>query len=133
MPDPILRFDAASAHDEAIDLWLSACAPELGEIARRWFVRMRGCGDDVLELLHDGCPTVLVGDAPFGYVSAFRSHVNVGFFRGDVIEDPVGLLEGSGRYMRHVKVRPGQPLDEAALAVLIDAAYADMKARLSAG
>ena len=130
--DAILRFDGASVHDEAIDVWLSACAPELGALARRWFARMRECGDDVRELLHDGCPTVLVEDAPFAYVNAFTSHVNVGFFRGDALDDPACLLEGSGRSMRHVKLRPERPVNDAALGALIDAAYADMRARLAA-
>jgi hypothetical protein len=36
--------------------------------------------DRVQELLHDGCPVACLGDAPFGYVNVFTSHVNVGFF-----------------------------------------------------
>lgn len=128
--DSILRYDGASAHDEAIDVWLGARPPELGTMARRWFTRMRGCGEDVRELLHDGCPIVCVDDAPFAYVNVFKSHLNVGFFRGDALDDPAGLLEGSGRFMRHVKLRLESPVDETALEALIDAAYADMQARL---
>ncbi|MEW6323122.1 MAG: DUF1801 domain-containing protein [Acidobacteriota bacterium] len=90
---------------------------------------MRACGDDVCELLHDGHLTACVGDAGFAYVNAFREHVNVGFFRGADLPDPHGLLEGSGRYMRHVKLRPGAAVDAAGLAALIEAAYADMKER----
>jgi len=129
--EAILRFDGASEHDEAIDVWLSQRPPELGAVARHWFTRMRARGDDVRELLHDGYPIVCVGDAPFAYVNVFTSHLNVGFFRGDALDDPAGLLEGSGRYMRHVKLRPASPVDDAALEALIDAAYADMKARLT--
>lgn len=81
-------------------------AGELGEIAHRWFDVMRACGDDVRELLHDGHPTLCVGDAAFAYVNAFKTHVNVGFFRGAEIADPEGLLEGTGKFMRHVKLRP---------------------------
>jgi hypothetical protein len=92
---------------------------------------MRGCGDDVRELLHDGHPTACVGDAAFAYVNAFTSHVNVGFFRGAEIADPGGLLEGKGRFMRHVKLRPERDVDTAALAKLIETAYTDMKRRLT--
>jgi hypothetical protein len=105
-------------------------AGEMGAIARRWFEVMRGCGDDVRELLHDGHPTACVGDAAFGYVNAFKAHVNVGFFRGAEIADPEGLLEGTGKFMRHVKLRPGRNVDETALTKLIETAYADMKKRL---
>ena len=58
--------------------------------------------------------------------------VNVGFFRGAEIADPAGLLEGTGRFMRHVKLRPGRAVDAMALTNLIETAYTDMKSRLKA-
>jgi len=128
----MLRFPEAVAQDPAIDVWLVRPAPELGAIARTWFRRMRRCGSDVRELMHDGCPTACVGDAPFGYVGVYRAHANVGFFYGAELPDPAGLLEGSGKRMRHVKVKPGKGLDSSALDALIDAAYADITQRLAA-
>lgn len=107
-------------------------ADALGGIARSWFQVMRACGDDVRVLLHDGHPTACVGDAAFAYVNAFKAHVNVGFFRGAEIADPQGLLEGSGKFMRHVKLRPGRDPDATALRQLIDTAYTDMQARVQA-
>ena len=104
----------------------------LGAIARHWFEIMRGCGDDVRELLHDGQPTACVGDAAFAYVDAFKAHVDVGFFRGAELADPEGLLEGNGKFMRHVKLRPQRAVDASALRKLIEAAYSDMKGRLKA-
>ena len=104
---------------------------ELGAIAQRWFEVMRDCGDDVRELLHDGAPTACVGDAAFAYVNAFKAHVNVGFFRGAEIADPEDLLEGTGKFMRHVKLRPERDVD-ATLMKLIKTAYTDMKSRLRA-
>ena len=109
---------------------MRAHADELGGIAQRWFEVMRNCGDDVLELLHDGHPTACIDDAAFAYANAFKAHVNVGFFRGAELADPDGLLEGTGKFMRHVKLRPGQLVDDAALRKLIHAAYVDMKQRL---
>jgi hypothetical protein len=128
--DGLLRFPEATRRDPAIDTWLSQRVPDLGDIAREWFVRMRACGDDVRELMHDGCPVACVADAAFAYVNVFKAHVNVGFFFGAELDDPAGVLEGSGRRMRHVKVRPGTDLNVAALSALIDAAYADIKWRL---
>ena len=126
----MLWFSGAVKRDPAIDVWLNEQAPDLGAIARKWFAEMRDCGDDVRELMHDGHPVACVGDAPFGYVNVFKAHVNVGFFLGAELEDPAGLLEGSGRRMRHVKVRPGADLNVAGLRALIGAAYADIKSRL---
>jgi hypothetical protein len=128
----MLRFSGAVKRNPAIDAWLNERAPELGAIARTWFVQMRECGDDVRELMHDGCPVACVGDAPFGYVNVFRAHVNVGFFFGAELEDPAGLLEGTGKRMRHVKLKPGAQLNVAALSALVDLAYVDLKARLQA-
>ena len=105
---------------------------ELGAIAQSWFEVMRDCGDDVRELLHDGHPTACVGDAAFAYVNAFKAHVNVGFFLGAEIADPKGLLEGTGKFMRHVKLGPERNVDAAALMKLIETAYTDMKGRLKA-
>ena len=123
----MLRFPAAVKRDPAIDAWLER-AGELGAIARPWFERMRECGDDVRELLHDGHPTACVGDAAFGYVNAFTAHVNVGFFLGAHLADPAGLLEGTGKNMRHVKLRPGTEINSEALAALIQAAYSRVNA-----
>ena len=127
----MLWLAGAVNREPAIDVWLNEQPRELGAIARTWFLQMRECGEDVRELMHDGCPVACVGDAPFGYVNVFRAHVNVGFFTGAELNDPTGLLEGSGRRMRHVKVRPGDDFNVAALSALIDVAYAEMKSRLA--
>jgi hypothetical protein len=129
----LLRFPSAVERDPAIAGWMRAHTGELGALARRWFDVMRTCGDDVRELLHDGHPTACVGDAAFAYVNAFKAHVNVGFFRGAEIADPDRLLEGTGKFMRHVKLRPGSNVDAAALTRLIEVAYTDMSALLQAG
>ena len=128
----LFRLPTAVKRDPAIDAWMRAHDGELGAIAERWFDVMRRCGDDVRELLHDGHPTACVGDAAFGYVNVFTAHVNVGFFRGAEIADPDGLLEGTGRFMRHVKLRPAHEIEAAALQRLIERAYHDMKQRLRA-
>ena len=122
----LMRFPRAVKRDPAIANWMRERSDPLGAIARRWFEAMRRCGDDVREVLHDGHPTACVGDAAFGYVNAFKAHVNVGFFRGAELDDPAGLLEGTGKFMRHVKLRPDRDIDECALQTLIETAYADM-------
>lgn len=125
-----LRFDGAVRHQPKIDAWLGEREAELGAIARKWFAEMRSCGEDVTELLHDHHPTACVGDAAFGYVNVFTSHVNIGFFHGASLEDPAQLLQGTGRFMRHVKASPASLPDEAALRALVKAAYVDIKKRL---
>lgn len=126
-------FPTAVKRDPDVDRWFDERPGELGAIARKWFEVMRARGDDVRELLHDYHPTACADEAAFGYVNVFTSHVNVGFFRGAEIDDPAGLLEGTGKFMRHVKLRPGREVDETALKNLIETAYLEMKRRVAAG
>lgn len=126
--EKLFRLSLGERRDPAVEDWLSEQPGELGEIARTWFARVRACGLDVLEMIHDGCPVACVRDVPFAYVNVFKAHAAVGFYRGAVLKDPARLLEGSGKRMRHVKLKPGAPLDSKALAALIQAAYADVKA-----
>ena len=133
MKTELLRFNGAVERDPAIDGWMKEHPGELGAIAHQWFEVMRNCGDEVRELLHDGCPVACLGDAPFGYVNVFTSHVNVGFFQGASLRDPTRLLQGTGKFMRHVKLKPDTPTNPAELNRLIEAAYEDIKARVEHG
>ena len=118
------RLTGALPRHAEVDAWFDRADNEpLRRIARLWFDAIRASGPDVRELLHDGRPTACVGDAAFAYVDAFMAHAAVGFFQGADLPDPAGLLEGSGKRMRHVKLRWGQPVDEAALAQLIASAH----------
>jgi len=127
---PVLRFSGSVKRDPSVQAWLDGQPEHLRAIARVWFDRMRACGDDVHEVIHDGCPTACVEDAGFGYVNSFRAHVNVGFFRGSELPDPARLMEGTGKLGRHVKLKPGIPVDSKALAALITEAYRNIKACL---
>ena len=133
MKGELLRFDGARERDPAIDAWMKKHPGELGAIAHHWFEAMRRCGDEVRELMHDGCPVACLGDVPFAYVNVFTSQVNVGFYQGASLPDPAGLLQGNGKRMRHVKVMPGVLTDDRALSGLIDVAYSHIKARVENG
>jgi len=133
MKAELLRFNGAVERAPAIDVWMKRHSGELGAVAQQWFEAMRKRGDEVRELLHDGCPVACLGDVPFGYVNVFTSHVNVGFFRGAALPDPARLLQGSGKFMRHVKLTPGTSTNAVALSRLVEAAYTDIKQRVENG
>ena len=128
----LMLFPNAVRREPAIEKWMLEHSGALGAIALYWFSIMRACGDDVRELLHDGHPTACIGEAAFCYVNVLTAHVNVGFFLGAELSDPNGLLEGAGKFMRHVKLRPEHEIDASALAKLIEMAYLDTKGRLGA-
>jgi hypothetical protein len=64
MRTELLRFNSAVERDPAIDAWMKGHAGGLGAIAHQWFEVLRKCGDEVQELLHDGCPVACLGNAP---------------------------------------------------------------------
>lgn len=125
--DKLFRLTGAAQQDLKVEEWLGSCEGELGALARKWFSQIRRSGDDVLELIHDGCPVACVNDLPFAYVNVFKVHVNVGFFQGADLPDPLELLEGTGKRMRHVKLRPSVDQQDEALRALIAAAYRNIR------
>lgn len=127
----LFLFPDATRRDRDVEAWFFRPDDEMRRLAEPWFEAMRGLGDDVRELLHDGHPTACAGQAAFAYVDAFSAHVNVGFYFGAALDDPHGLLQGGGKRMRHVKVRWGEPVAADALNALIAAAYRDIRERLA--
>jgi hypothetical protein len=121
--DKLFRLSLGVKRDPAVETWLARQSGELGDLARKWYARVRASGLDVLEMMHDGWPTACVRDVPFAYVNVARAHVTIGFFLGADLEDPKHLLEGTGKRMRHVKLKPDKPLDPKALGALIQASY----------
>jgi hypothetical protein len=128
----LFLFPEASRRAPGVAAWFAVGEP-MRDLVQPWFERLRSCGEDVLELIHDGRPTACAGDAAFAYVDAFRSHASIGFFFGAALEDPGGLLEGAGVSMRHVKLRWGRPIDRQGLERLIALAYADVRMRRAGG
>jgi len=129
----IYRLRGAVDQAPAVKKWLERQSGELGAIANRWYAVIRECGPDVQELLHDGFPTFCVNGVAFAYVNVFKAHVNVGFFHGLALPDPARLLEGTGKNMRHVKLRPESPVNARALEALIKAAVKDIRIRAKPG
>lgn len=127
----LLDLNETREADPAIAAWWPSKPADLSALARQWFAVMKACGPDVREALHNNYPAACLARYPFAYVDAFTAHVNVGFYLGALLPDPNGLLIGTGKRMRHVKVFPGQAIDEQALTALIQAAYRDMRARLA--
>jgi hypothetical protein len=53
---------------------------------------------------------VFESDGPFSYIKVFKDHINFGFWRGADLNDPEGLLKGSGKKMRHVPLKGMQDI-----------------------
>ncbi|MEZ4897202.1 MAG: DUF1801 domain-containing protein [Saprospiraceae bacterium] len=128
--EKILRYVGKDIQAIDFNQWLEQKPAELRPIARQWFEIIKECGPDVQDIFHDNYPMVCVDNAPFAYVNVFKAHVNLGFFYGATLPDQSGLLEGSGKQGRHVKLRPGKIVHEKELLDLIRLAYLDIKQRI---
>jgi len=56
------------------------------------------------------------------YIIPYSSHVNLGFYKGAILDDPKGLLEGTGKSLRHIKIRSKDELNNKEVQDLIKAA-----------
>lgn len=129
----LFLLNGAIRHNPAVSAWLGARDDPPARLARAWYAHVRACGEDVGDVLHDRQATACIGQAAFAWVAPFRAHASIGFFNGVALADPAGLLEGTGKWMRHVKLRPGVTIDADAVRALIAAAYHDMRRQLGAG
>jgi hypothetical protein len=62
----------------------------------------------------------------YAYIMGHGEHVNLGFFHGVDLPDPDGRLEGTGKKLRHIKIRTLADADAPATRALIDAAFNHM-------
>jgi hypothetical protein len=110
-----------------VESLLASADPRIATIAR-------DAHDLILELYPDAVVSVDGQDVGFGsgtgykglafVVSLHREHVNLGVWGGAGLPDPDGLLEGSGRVHRHVKLRQVQDLQRPELRALLTEALA---------
>lgn len=131
MRDALFTLKTAPGQDPAIDDWLFHQPDALRAIARELIETIRALAPDARETMHDGFPTWCLEDAAFVYVAAFRAHVNLGFFHGADLPDPGRRLTGSGKRMRHVKLKTLEDVAATGAAALIREARDDMRRRLA--
>jgi hypothetical protein len=59
------------------------------------------------------------GTVPVSYVYSAPDYVQLGFFAGSTLKDPKKLLQGEGKFVRHIKVRKPSDIDERAIGALL--------------
>jgi hypothetical protein len=69
----------------------------------------------------------------FCYIGAFKAHVNLGFYYGAELADPMVLLEGTGKKLRHIKVKSSDEGDNPALREILEASLEERKDALELG
>ena len=108
-----------------IDHILSRHSPEVRDLALRLRALMREAAPEGEERVHRDWGNIgYYHNGQFCYIAPQRSWVNLGFYQGVDLPDPHGLLEGTGKRLRHVKVRNAEEIPTAALKQLVVEALA---------
>ena len=102
--------------------WLDSVEESEQTLAASVIAFIRESLDDADETVKWNNPCFVVAGSNCLYVSAQDGYVNLGFYEGTSLDDPAGLLEGTGKKMRHVKVHSSDELDNPALTDLVRAA-----------
>lgn len=102
--------------------WLDSVDESEQALAASVIAFVREALDDADETVKWNNPCFVVAGSNCLYVAAQDGYVNLGFFEGARLDDPAGLLEGTGEAMRHVKVRSSDALDNPALTELVRSA-----------
>ncbi len=103
-------------------------SPEVRSIAKRAEALIRRILPDAVELVWPKQAIASYGIGPkkmsehFCYLGLFKKHVNLGFYYGSDLKDPAGLLQGTGKAMRHIKISDAKQLADPALKTLLTAA-----------
>ena len=68
----------------------------------------------------------------YAYIAPQKAYVNLGFYHGVNLPDPVGLLQGTGKKLRHIKIHSEAEARRPSVKALLAAALADRQAALRA-
>jgi hypothetical protein len=116
-----MRIKSALPRHPDVDAYVEGQPPELRQTTRFLVDLVRATVKGTTEAIWYGSPMFCApaGGDFFCYVAAQSRHVNLGFRKGTELDDPDGLLEGSGKGMRHVKLHAPDTIPKAKLARLL--------------
>ena len=115
-----------------VEQFLSTYPHDVQELALKTRELVKAIVPDVQERVYEAYKTIGYGsgtkmDAMFCYIAPMKDRINLGFYRGTVLPDAEGLLEGTGKLLRHVKVRTMAEVEKPALRQLIVDAVVELE------
>lgn len=126
--------------DKQLDGFLAKFTPEVAALGRRVLERVRGLVPGAVEMVYDNVYALVIGFSPTERaseavlsVALYPRWVNLFFLDGVALPDPAGLLRGSGKVVRHVRIVDAAQLDDPALVELIAAAVREAEPAIDAG
>ena len=129
---PIIRYPGSMAAElGTFDELLEDSSSQIQAIARALRAMVLALDPQTTEIVRLGERAATFGHGPkkmsegYVYIQPHKDWVNLGFYVGTLLADPEGLLEGTGKKLRHVKVRNEESADTKALRALVKAAIAE--------
>ena len=114
-----MKMKAYASFDE----YLAGQVPRNQTVIRALRTFVRRIAPQLQESVKWGNGCWVQGKVPVAYLYSAPDYVQFGFFRGSELDDPDGLLEGDGKFVRHIKVRKRTDIDERAFAALLRQAH----------
>jgi hypothetical protein len=112
---------------------LQSASPELRRICESLRRLIASLHKDSIEIVWPRQKIASFGVGPkkmtqhYAYIAVLNSHVNLGFYHGASLSDPSGILEGTGKKLRHVKLHDADSAKDPEISALLRAAIADRK------
>ncbi|MGI9264550.1 MAG: DUF1801 domain-containing protein [Gammaproteobacteria bacterium] len=112
---------------------MASIAPDMGLISQSLRNLILSLHPDAVELVWTRQRIASYGVGPkkmtqhYAYIAPQTKHVNLGFYRGSGLADPEGILEGTGKHLRHVKIRHHADTDTPVIEALIIKSIAGMR------
>ena len=125
--------DLPKAAQGTFDELIANIEPRLAAIARRLRTIIRAVDVNTVETVRLGDNAATYGTGPkkmtdgYAYIMPKRGYVNLGFYQGAVLPDPEGLLEGTGKGLRHVKIHSLADANRVAVRALVARALAQRR------
>ena len=105
--------------DPQVKEYIDQFAPAFREILYRLRDLVYEVVPEVKESIKWRMPTFSFRGKHIGYIAGFKHHVTFAFHDGTMLNDPEGLLKGSGKYMRYIKFRELEEIDEQRMKIWI--------------
>jgi hypothetical protein len=114
--------------NEEFDTILTHFDPQVAELSRLVRALIYEVLTQVVEVPWVQQKTIGYGTGPkkmsehFSYIAPQKKHVNLGFYYGAELPDPEGMLEGTGKLLRHIKIRSREDLQKPAVRTMLELA-----------
>lgn len=120
------RSPARTSSKRQLVTILSGLPPAMEKLTRAVLPKMRARLPGAVEMVHGRKNSLVIGfcaderaSTVINSIAVYRNWINLYFFEGGSLPDPEGLLQGSGRMVRSIRLTSAADLDRPAVKALM--------------